>query len=74
MAEAIHPHCDDLVLHAPGTCQYCDEYPERQRKRVRDGVNFTGGEQVPEHSPCPSTLRRPLETIEAWFGNRRFPK
>lgn len=69
---AKHPHCDELVLHAPGKCEYCDLYPERQSQRVRDGVAFTGEPPTkggPE-KPCPSTQRRPLSTIERWPGNR----
>lgn len=63
------PHCDSNVLHRPGACKYCDAYPKRQAKRVADGVNFTG-ETDPAKTACPSTLLRPLETIERWPGNR----
>lgn len=69
----LSPHCDDKVLHAPGACQFCDEYPERQAARVRDGVNFTRGTD-PALRPCPSTEARGLDRIEAWFGNRPFPR
>jgi hypothetical protein len=65
---AAHPHCDDLVLHAPGECRYCDEFPERQAMRFRNGVNFTGKLEYGKR-PCPSTERRPLEVIERWHGN-----
>lgn len=71
-ATAKHPHCDDLVLHKPGECKYCDLYPERQAQRVKDGIAFTGqmpGPGVPE-KPCPSTQRRSLDTINKWPGNQ----
>lgn len=61
---APFPHCDDLVLHAPGECKYCDHYPDRQAERVSSGVNFTG------HGPDPASGRRPLEIINRWPGNR----
>lgn len=68
---ASFPHCDDLVLHAPGDCKYCDLYPEDQRERTNNGINFTG-KSDPSMEPCPSTLRRPLEVIERWPGNRAY--
>jgi hypothetical protein len=40
--EAPFPHCDQRVLHAPGSCQYCDAYPKYQELRVAWGINFTG--------------------------------
>jgi len=36
------PHCDDLVLHAPKICAYCDHYPHHQQQRIATGVCFTG--------------------------------
>lgn len=69
---AAHPHCDDLVLHAPGECVHCDAYPERQRQRQLGLVNFTGQTEAHKEA-CPSTYRRPLETIERWPGNRAQP-
>lgn len=70
LPEGVSPHCDSLVLHAPGSCSVCDLYPGRQLQRVRSGVNFTNGEQVPGNEPCPSTRRRSVEAIERWPGNR----
>lgn len=70
-AKAKHPHCDELVLHAPTKCVYCDLYSERQAARIRDGIAFTGEPPTrggPE-KPCPSTQRRPLERINRWPGN-----
>lgn len=63
MNKATFPHCDSLILHAPGECKYCDMYPERQKERMDNGVNFTG------HGDDPATEVRPLDTINKWGGN-----
>jgi hypothetical protein len=65
------PHCDELVLHAPGDCVYCDKYPTRQQARLDMGILFTDekGYAGPTARPCPATLLRPVETIERWYGN-----
>lgn len=63
------PHCDGDVLHAPSECQYCDEFPDRQAQRVKDKVNFTGHHD-PSKKPCPAEVRRDLDTINKWPGNR----
>lgn len=34
-------HCNPEVLHAPGVCDYCDEYPDRQAARAASGGGFT---------------------------------
>jgi hypothetical protein len=65
---APFPHCDSLVLHAPGECVYCDRYPDAQAKRVADGVNFTG-EHDTSKAMCPAEARRALLKIERWGGN-----
>ena len=39
--EARYPHCNAEVLHHPGECEYCDEYPERQQMRVASNTPFT---------------------------------
>lgn len=36
------PHCDARILHAPGTCEYCDQVPEWQLLRRAWGIAFTG--------------------------------
>lgn len=65
------PHCDAQVLHAPGTCQTCDRFPTLQRARELWGIRFTGeGAESGKEIPCPATMRRGLDTIEAWPGNR----
>lgn len=67
------PHCDADVLHAPGACVYCDGRPDLQARRAFEGVNFTG-ENDPAKTPCPATLRRPVEKIERWYGNVPRPE
>jgi hypothetical protein len=62
------PHCDELVLHAPYECTYCDAFPERQAERVKTNVNFTGHSD-PGKSTCPAELRRPNSVINRWGGN-----
>lgn len=39
-----YPHCNSEVLHAPGTCQYCDMYPDRQAMRAAGNTPFTPAE------------------------------
>lgn len=69
-SRASHPHCDQRVLHAPGECVYCDKYPDHQELRSVWGLNFTGHRE-PGKLVCPAEQRRPIDLIEAWFGNRR---
>jgi hypothetical protein len=72
---AAFPHCDDLILHAPGECEFCDMYPERQQERIVKGVNFTGHNTA--NYPCPSIARRggPMHSArrDLWHGNRAHP-
>lgn len=69
---APFPHCDSGVLHAPGSCEFCDNYPDLQAARLDARVNFTG-QNVKGFDPCPATVRRSLDRIEQWHGNRAFP-
>lgn len=65
-------HCDDLVLHAPRQCEYCDRHQSWQVARIRLGIAFTGNawnEKGTTLRPCPATLLRSVETIERWYGN-----
>lgn len=64
------PHCDALVLHAPGTCTFCDKYPDRQNARIARRVAFTGESHHPTKSRCPSEYFRPVEVINKWERNR----
>ncbi len=62
------PHCDELVLHAPGICSFCDKLPELQKLRVMWKINFTG-QNKKDYRKCPAELRRKVETINKWYGN-----
>ena len=64
-----YPHCDALVLHAPGECDYCDDHGEWQQLRVMWKINFTG-KREDGFTICPSEARRDLATINEWAGNR----
>lgn len=44
MTQAEFPHCNSEVLHAPGTCYYCDMYPDRQEMRIASNTPFTPAE------------------------------
>lgn len=70
VADAWAPHCDAAVLHAPGECRHCDLYPAWQRYRVVARIAFTGHEPDENETMCPSEVRRPIEAIERWGGNR----
>lgn len=70
--KAAMPHCDQRVLHAPGECQYCDMYPEWQDARKMWNINFTGHNDS-DKTTCPSEQRRPIETINKWYGNVARP-
>jgi hypothetical protein len=67
------PHCDQFVLHPKGACMYCDKHPLWQELRDAWGINCTG-ENNPLKLPCPSEVRRSLETINKWGGNRAITK
>lgn len=69
---AYMPHCDSSILHAPSTCQYCDNYPDFQRAREVMRINFTNT-QDKDKVPCPSTWFRSREKAERWHGNRAYP-
>jgi hypothetical protein len=64
------PHCDALVLHPRGTCQYCD-LPENEplhQYRTDNNINHTG-EHDPQKKQCPAEARRPKDLIDRWGGN-----
>lgn len=67
------PHCDSLILHSPGVCEYCDRHPDWQALRSAQGIAFsdTPEADVKAHNliPCPSTTRRPAEVRDRWYGN-----
>jgi len=71
---AYMPHCDSQILHEPGACEYCDEYPDWQHYRVVARIAFTGtdeelGSEKLGLAPCPSTRFRKPETRDRWYGN-----
>lgn len=73
-AEAARfPHCDSLILHRPGTCEYCDRYPDRQALRYKQGIAFSNDSashvQALDLIPCPSTVKRPADVRDRWPGN-----
>lgn len=67
------PHCDSLILHRPGTCEFCDRHPDWQQYREHAGLAFSNDseEYIREHRlvPCPSTSRRTAEVRDRWPGN-----
>lgn len=68
-----YPHCDSNILHAPGECEYCDEYPSRQYKRILDNIAFTGHARVLGGYPCPADEARPQgagNDHRRWAGNK----
>ena len=68
-SRAFAPHCDSSILHEPGECVYCDEYPDWQELRELWKINFTG--KYENHKvPCPSEWFRDVEKINLWGGNR----
>ena len=70
--QALAPHCDPGILHKPGSCQFCDHYPEYQQARQLWGINFTG-QYDEDKLCCPSEVNRVIEDIEKWGGNRADP-
>jgi hypothetical protein len=67
------PHCDQLILHAPGECMYCDKHPEWQELREAWGIAYTGYEPEAGEMPCPADNARPGGKCEAWPGNKARP-
>lgn len=68
-AERVAPHCDPMILHAPGKCQFCALNPDWQQYRQIANINFTG-ESDPDKAPCPSLFFRTSEIRDRWPGNR----
>jgi hypothetical protein len=62
------PHCDARVLHAPKTCDYCDQHPEWQALRVAWGIAFTGWTPEGSELPCPADHSRG-DNHKLWGGN-----
>jgi hypothetical protein len=70
--QPVPPHCDAAILHAPGVCEYCDEYPQWQELRMVWRVNFTG-EMLAGMTPCPSVWFRDPLVRDLWGGNIASP-
>jgi hypothetical protein len=69
---AFAPHCDSAILHAPGECTYCDQYPDWQLIRDRWLINFTG-HMADGRTPCPSVWFRDPLVRDLWGGNVAKP-
>ena len=65
----VAPHCDQSVLHAPGTCPYCDDRPQWQALRVVWRIAYTGEQPTDGQIACPSDFRRGLGGAHVWPGN-----
>lgn len=68
-SRAHAPHCDPSVLHAPGVCKYCDAYPDWQKMREVQRINFSD-QHFDNLTPCPSEWFRSEEIRNRWGGNR----
>lgn len=67
------PHCDQRVLHEPGTCEFCDRHPDWQALREAWGIAFTGRAPAPGMLPCPADAARPAGSPadhRRWGGNK----
>lgn len=73
MTRAYAPHCDPSILHAPGACRYCDEYPDWQAHRQVARIAFTGQVADASQAPCPSEFFRSGEVRDRWSGNVAKP-
>ena len=62
------PHCDPSILHAPGKCDACDQYPDWQQMRDVQQINFTGSHDTGK-APCPSVYFRRASDRDQWSGN-----
>lgn len=70
--QAISPHCDPSILHAPGECQYCDAFPLWQELRDLWRISFTG-HLYDGCTPCPSVWFRDELVRDLWAGNKAEP-
>ena len=69
---APFPHCDQYVLHSPGTCEVCDHFPLYQALRIMWEIDFTNT-MHDGNLPCPAKVRRDESVINQWHGNRPKP-
>ena len=68
MSDYQYPHCNTEVLHAPGTCRYCDEFPDRQAMRTASGTSFTPAEANGWHGNVAQPGPRPPVPERSWSG------
>lgn len=62
------PHCDEKIVHSPEeNCKYCNESGLQEIRKAWN-INFTG-QHDPNKTTCPAEQRRPLNTINKWYGN-----
>lgn len=69
---AFAPHCDQRILHEPGSCWACDLYPDWQKLRELWGIAFTGAPTSGD-MPDPADYHRPpgsLSDHRQWPNNR----
>ena len=66
--KAFAPHCDGRVLHSPGLCPYCDNYPDDQHKRLDNDIPFT--DQLKDDEPLLPGEDRTAGSSRSWPGNR----
>lgn len=65
------PHCDASILHSPGHCEFCDQYPDWQEYREHARISFSNDEPSLDKAPCPSEWFRSRTIRDLWAGNRR---
>lgn len=66
-------HCDPLVLHKPGACQFCDEYgADLQKQRAERLIEFTG-DDAGYAIADPARVNRPNGGSQVWPGNTPKP-
>jgi hypothetical protein len=62
------PHCDSDILHALGSCIYCDGRTELHKAREVLRINYTG-QHDKDKLLCPAEVGRSTEKMELWYGN-----
>ena len=67
-------HCNPEVLHAPGECDFCDEYPDRQAARAASGGGFTPPESNGWHgNVAQRRAEPPPKPIDIQYEGQREP-
>jgi hypothetical protein len=71
---AAMPHCDQRIVHAPGECWACDQFPDFQELRRMWGIAYTGHTPGDGELPCPGDYHRPPGSPSdhrQWPGNTK---